>query len=196
MTSHESSLLQARGGAHAHAHSAYKYRHAHGHGHDHLHHHYPHDAVSGPRPGDDKPDTDQSPDLKKRANAPAIDEKSTDGITPTATSLVTEVIQTVSLVQIVDTLGSPLSTLTQFALASKGYSSPVDICIFSGVPLAIRSFFIAINGYSTGIFTSVFTSVFTGIFTSIFTSIFASASAFAFAFASPLTGPFDGNRPP
>ncbi|KAL7925477.1 hypothetical protein ACQKWADRAFT_224158 [Trichoderma austrokoningii] len=111
MTSHEPSLLQARGGAHAHAHSAYKHRHAHGHGHDHLHHQYPHDAVSGPRP-----DADQSLELKRRAEVPAADEKSTDGTTPTATSLVTEVIQTVSLVQIVDTLGSPLSTLTQFAV--------------------------------------------------------------------------------
>lgn len=111
MTSHEPSLLQARGGAHAHAHSAYKHRHAHGHGHEHVHHQYPHDAVSGPRP-----DTDQSPDLRKRADLPAADEKSTDGTAPTATSLVTEVIQTVSLLQIVDTLGSPLSTLTQFAV--------------------------------------------------------------------------------
>lgn len=119
MTSHEPSLLQARGGSHAHAHSAYKHRHAHGH--DHLHHQYPHDAVSGPRPGNDKLDTDkldtdQNPELKKRANVPAADEKSTDGTTPTATSLVTEVIQTVSLVQIVDAKGSPLSTLTQFAV--------------------------------------------------------------------------------
>ncbi|KAM0249866.1 hypothetical protein ACHAQJ_008875 [Trichoderma viride] len=117
MTNHEPSLLQARGGSHAHAHSAYKLRHSHGHGHDHhLHHQYPHDAVSGPRPGDDKPDTHQGPDLQNRDSVPVVDEKSTDGITPTATSLFTEVIQTVSLVQIVDTLGSPLETLTRFAV--------------------------------------------------------------------------------
>lgn len=109
MTNRRPSLLQARGGSHAHAHSAYKLRH--GHGHDHLHPQYPHDAVSGPRPG-----TDQAPHLQDRAVVPVIDEKPSDGITPGATSLVTEVIQTVSLVQIVDTLGHPLETLTRYAV--------------------------------------------------------------------------------
>ncbi|KAL7797673.1 hypothetical protein V8C37DRAFT_370329 [Trichoderma ceciliae] len=120
MTNHQPSLLQARGGSHAHAHSAYKLRHVHGHD-QHLHRQYPHDAVSGPRPGDDKPNDDKpsndwGPDLRNRAVVSVIDQKPTDGITPKATSLITEVIQTVSLVQIVDTLGSPLETLTRFAV--------------------------------------------------------------------------------
>ncbi|KAH6611207.1 hypothetical protein Trco_001227 [Trichoderma cornu-damae] len=114
MTNRRPSLLQARGGPHAHAHSAYKLQH--GHGHDqHLHRQYPHDAVSGPRPGEDKPDSDQRPDLRHRAAVPVIDQKPTDEASPSVASLVTEVIQTVSLVQIVDPHGSPLETLTRLA---------------------------------------------------------------------------------
>ncbi|RFU75154.1 hypothetical protein TARUN_7088 [Trichoderma arundinaceum] len=118
MTNRRPSLLQARGGHHAHAHSAYKLQHGHGHAHGHAQHlhQYPHDAVSGPRPGDDKPINDQGPHLQNRAVAPVIDQKPTDEITPSPTSLITEVIQTVSVVQIVDTLGSPLETLTRFAV--------------------------------------------------------------------------------
>ncbi|KAL6856439.1 hypothetical protein J3F83DRAFT_396235 [Trichoderma novae-zelandiae] len=123
MTSRRPSLLQARGGphahahAHAHAHSAYKLGHGHGHGHDqHLHNQYPHDAVAGPRPDDVKPESVQEPELHDRAAVPVVDEKSTAVATPSATSLVTHVIQTVSLVQIVDTSGSPIETQTRFAI--------------------------------------------------------------------------------
>ncbi|KAJ4856118.1 hypothetical protein T069G_09486 [Trichoderma breve] len=94
MTNRRPSLLQARSGPHAHAHSAYKLGHAHGHG-QHLHHQYPHDAVAGPRPDDIKPDNAQAPDLDNRAAV---------------------VVQTVSLVQIVDTRGSPIETQTRFAI--------------------------------------------------------------------------------
>ncbi|KAL7948953.1 hypothetical protein V8C42DRAFT_233089 [Trichoderma barbatum] len=116
MTNRRPSLLQARSGPHAHAHSAYKLGHAHGHG-QHLHHQYPHDAVAGPRPDNVQPENDQGPDLHNRAVAISVtDQKSSDVIIPTPTSLITEVIQTVSLVQVVDTLGSPIETLTRFAV--------------------------------------------------------------------------------
>ncbi|UKZ83391.1 hypothetical protein TrVFT333_011199 [Trichoderma virens FT-333] len=114
MTNRRPSLLQARSGPHAHAHSAFKLGHTHGHG-QHLHHQYPHDAVAGPRPDDVKPDKVQGPDLQNRAVIPVPDQKPSDAITPSATSLVTRVIQTVSLVQVVDTSGSPIETLTRFA---------------------------------------------------------------------------------
>ncbi|UKZ57691.1 hypothetical protein TrVGV298_011551 [Trichoderma virens] len=114
MTNRRPSLLQARSGPHAHAHSAFKLGHTHGHG-QHLHHQYPHDAVAGPRPDDVKPDKAQGPDLQNRAVIPVPDQKPSDATTPSATSLVTRVIQTVSLVQVVDTSGSPIETLTRFA---------------------------------------------------------------------------------
>ncbi|PNP54919.1 hypothetical protein THARTR1_04608 [Trichoderma harzianum] len=117
MTNRRPSLLQARSGPHAHAHSAYKLGHAHAHGHgQHLHHQYPHDAVAGPRPDDVKLDNAQGPDLDNRAAVPVPDQKPSDVLTPSATSLITRVIQTVSLVQVVDTSGSPIETLTRFAV--------------------------------------------------------------------------------
>ncbi|KAK1247796.1 hypothetical protein MKX07_000684 [Trichoderma sp. CBMAI-0711] len=119
MTSRRPSLLQARGDshAHAHAHSSYKLGHGHGHGHDqHLHQQYPHDAVAGPRPDDIKPESAQEPELQDRAAVPVGDQQPTDVTTPSATSLVTRVVQTVSLVQIVDSSGSPLETQTRFAI--------------------------------------------------------------------------------
>ncbi|KAL6822150.1 hypothetical protein V8C40DRAFT_39945 [Trichoderma camerunense] len=115
MTNRRPSLLQARSGPHAHAHSAYKLGHAHGHG-QHLHHQYPHDAVAGPRPDDIKPDNAEGPDLDNRAAVPVPDQKPSDVLTPSATSLITRVVQTVSLVQIVDTRGSPIETQTRFAI--------------------------------------------------------------------------------
>ncbi|KKP00884.1 hypothetical protein THAR02_06997 [Trichoderma harzianum] len=115
MTNRRPSLLQARSGPHAHAHSAYKLGHAHGHG-QHLHHQYPHDAVAGSRPDDVKPDIAQEPELDNRAAVPVPDQKPSDVLTPSATSLITRVVQTVSLVQIVDTRGSPIETQTRFAI--------------------------------------------------------------------------------
>ncbi|KAL7936688.1 hypothetical protein V8C35DRAFT_238860 [Trichoderma chlorosporum] len=115
MTNRRPSLLQARSGPHAHAHSAYKLGHAHGHD-QHLHHQYPHDAVAGPRPDEVKPDTAPGPELQDRAAGSVTDQNPSDVIAPTTTSLVTRVIQTVSLVQVVDTLGSPIETLTRFAI--------------------------------------------------------------------------------
>ncbi|PTB68009.1 hypothetical protein BBK36DRAFT_1114568 [Trichoderma citrinoviride] len=117
MTSRRPSLLQARGGPHAHAHAHSSYKLGHGHGHDqHLHQQYPHDAVAGPRPNDVKPESAQAPELHDRAVVPVVDQPSTDVVTPSATSLVTRVVQTVSLVQIVDSSGSPIETQTRFAI--------------------------------------------------------------------------------
>ncbi|KAL7816457.1 hypothetical protein V8C44DRAFT_356176 [Trichoderma aethiopicum] len=116
MTSRRPSLLQARGGPHAHAHAHSSYKLGHGHGHDHhLHQQYPHDAVAGPRP-DDVPESAEEPELHDRAAVPVGDQQPTNAITPSATSLVTRVVQTVSLVQIVDSSGSPLETQTHFAI--------------------------------------------------------------------------------
>ncbi|KAH0495222.1 hypothetical protein TgHK011_008787 [Trichoderma gracile] len=117
MTSRRPSLLQARGGSHAHAHAHSSYKLGHGHGHDqHLHQQYPHDAVAGPRPDDIKPESAQEPELHDRAALPVGDHQSADVTTPSSTSLVTRVVQTVSLVQIVDSSGSPLETQTRFAI--------------------------------------------------------------------------------
>ncbi|ETR99957.1 hypothetical protein M419DRAFT_101673 [Trichoderma reesei RUT C-30] len=117
MTSRRPSLLQARGDSHAHAHAHSSYKLGHGHGHDqHLHQQYPHDAVAGPRPDDIKPESAQEPALLDRAAVPVGDQQPTDVTTPSATSLVTRVVQTVSLVQIVDSSGSPLETQTRFAI--------------------------------------------------------------------------------